>query len=495
MDFPLLKGDSVEELLDIILKALNDLVEYELAVILKLKNKETLTVQKARGPLSSEEIEHFQINLASRRDIADMIARREPYLFPEEEDHVDTYQEILDMPEGHSCLVAPLYFKETPVGMLTLDHRVCRKYSPGIVRFIASISKLISIILTQGDTSRYLLEQQRLLTEERNRLLRFEGGPFRGVIGRSPRWQDAMEGVRIVAGSNLAVLIQGETGTGKEEAARLIHRLSSQKDGPFIALNCSALSSGLAESELFGHEKGAFTGAAGRRKGRFELAHGGTLFLDEIGDLPADLQPKLLRALQEGVFERVGGEEPVRSDVRIIAATHVDLQKAVEKRAFREDLFYRLNVFPVSLPPLRERGEDVILLAEHFINTLKKEDYPLLKMGPGVPDDLVSYDWPGNVRQLYNFIRRGALVSGGSVIKREHLFPEDVVFSVPRQGSDPIISLDDAVARHIRVALERSQGKIYGTGGAAELLGLKPSTLQSKMKKLGIERTLFRQDI
>ena len=373
--------------------------------------------------------------------------------------------------------------------MLTLDHRVCRKYSPGIVRFIASISKLISIILTQGDTSRYLLEQQRLLTEERNRLLRFEEGPFRDVIGRSPRWQAAMESVKTVAGSNLAVLIQGETGTGKEEAARLIHRLSSRKDGPFIALNCSALSSGLTESELFGHEKGAFTGATGRRKGRFELAHGGTLFLDEIGDLPADLQPKLLRALQEGVFERVGGEDPVHSDVRIIAATHVDLRKAVEKRLFREDLYYRLNVFPIFLPPLRERGEDVLLLSEHFINKLKKgEDYPQLKLDTGVADDLVSYDWPGNVRQLYNFIRRAALVSGGSVIKREHLFPGDIVFSVPRLDAEPIVTLDRAVYRHIRMALERCQGKIYGTGGAAELLGLKPSTLQSKMKKLGIVR-------
>ncbi len=483
----LLLESPAEEFLQIILNALKDLVDYELAVILKFRDATTLDVQKADGPLLNEKIARFSIDLENRKDLAELINRKQPYVFPEDQDHVDTYEEILDLPEGHSCMIAPLHLEDSPVGLLTLDHRVCRKYTPDVVRFIGSISRLISIILSQNDTSRYLLEQSRKLTEERNLLLQMDDERFRRVIGRSAPWQAVLDSVKIVAGSDLSVLIQGETGTGKEEIARLVHRLSSRKDGPFIALNCSALSPSLAESELFGHEKGAFTGAYSRKKGRFELAHGGTLFLDEIGDLPAELQPKILRALQEGVYERVGGEESVFSNVRVIAASHVDLAGAVENRSFREDLFYRLSEYPVYLPSLRERGDDVILLAEYFVNNLRKEgDYPFLQIDRGALDALASYKWPGNVRELYNYIRRGAVLSGGTKIRREHLFSGN---HLPETSSPPpasMMTLDDAIASHIRAALQECGGKIYGPGGAAERLDVKPSTLQSKMKKLGI---------
>ncbi len=487
MENPSIFKNTAEELLQIILNALKELVDYELAVILKFSNQRTLAVQKADGPLFNETIAHFSINLEDRKDLAELISRKEPYLFPVDEKHMDTYEEILDLPDGHSCMIAPLHLEDSPVGLLTLDHRECRKYTPEIVRFISSISKLISIVLAQNDTSRYLMEQSRKLTEERNLLLQMDNGLFRDVVGRSGPWQAVLDSVKMVAGSDLSVLIQGETGTGKEEIARLVHRLSSRNDGPFIALNCSALTPSLAESELFGHEKGAFTGAGSRKKGRFELAHGGTLFLDEIGDLPLELQPKILRALQEGVYERVGGEESVYSNVRVIAASHVDLKEAVRKKEFREDLYYRLSEYPVFLPPLRERGEDVILLAEHFVQKLRSTgDYPFLQIDGGALDALASYGWPGNVRQLYNYIRRGAVVSGGTMIRKEHLFTDHVPAEKTGRIPAGAVTLDEAMAAHIRGALQACGGKIYGKDGAAERLGLKPSTLQSKMKKLGI---------
>ncbi|MDC7226520.1 MAG: sigma 54-interacting transcriptional regulator, partial [Spirochaetales bacterium] len=349
-----------EEILELILEGLNDLVDFELAVILKIRGKDRLEVQKAVGPLRSERLTDFAISLAERKDIAALMDAGKPYLFNEDEEHVDTYAEILEMPEGHSCLVSPLTFEDQPVGMLTLDHSACSKFSPEIVKFIGTISKLITIIIAQSDTSAYMLEKQKLLTEERNLLLSAESIKFSKVIGNSQAWHSVLDAVKLVAGSDVSVLIQGETGTGKEEIARLLHRLSARDGRPFVALNCSTLTPSLAESALFGHEKGAFTDAYSSRKGQFELADGGTLFLDEIGDLPMEVQPKLLRALQEGAFERVGGEKQIKCDVRIVAASHIDLQEAIGRKAFREDLYYRIGVFPLHLPALRERDNDVL---------------------------------------------------------------------------------------------------------------------------------------
>jgi hydrogenase-4 transcriptional activator len=291
-------------------------------------------------------------------------------------------------------------------------------------------------------------------------------------------------------------LILGETGTGKEEAARLVHRLSARSNYPFVAVNCSALPANLAESELFGHEKGAFTGAQGLRKGRFELANGGTLFLDEAGDLPLEVQPKLLRALQEGLFERVGGEQTVRVDVRLIAATNMDLTTAVEKGQFREDLFYRLSVFPIKLPPLRERGLDVILLAQLFASRLRlRTGWENLSFNEEALDALTCLSWPGNVRELKNAIERAAILAVGGIMGPEHFSSgEQNCILIPCSNSNVltdinnILSLDEIQKQHILKTLKACSGKIYGKNGAASKLGLKPTTLQSRMKKLGITK-------
>jgi transcriptional regulator with GAF, ATPase, and Fis domain len=290
-------------------------------------------------------------------------------------------------------------------------------------------------------------------------------------------------------------MITGETGTGKEQVARAIHSLSNRALRPFIALNCSALSSGLAESELFGHEKGAFTGAVNQRKGRFELANTGTLFLDEIGDLPLEIQPKLLRALQQQTFERVGGEKTITADVRIICATHVDLAKAVEKGAFREDLYYRLNVFQINLPPLRERGEDVFLLASHFIEKIKlRMNKPNLRLSDESINLLLNYKWKGNVRELQNMLERAAILAVDCIIEPKHL-SEDFKSkkkSIPESTVEiPVTSLNSAIKSQIENALKKTNGKVYGNDGAAFLLGMKPTTLQSKIKKLGIDREKY----
>jgi transcriptional regulator with GAF, ATPase, and Fis domain len=496
-----------ETVLDLILKSMNEILNYELAVILKLKDKNKLVVEKADGPLANTQFNTFQIDLNQRKDLAEIISRESPFLFSETLPHIDTYDEILDLPGNHSCLVAPLYFQNQAIGILTLDHRACGMFSPSIIRFVGVISKLIAIILTQNDSSLLLMSQKNDLTRERNFLLRHENDVFSKMIGDSHAWQLVIENIRTVAASDLPVLIQGETGTGKEMAARMIHDLSTRADKPFITLNCSALNSGLAESELFGHEKGAFTSAVIQRKGRFELAEGGTLFLDEIGDLPAEIQPKLLRALQEGTYERVGGEKTLFSDVRIIAASNKNLREEVTRGSFREDLFYRLGVFPIFLPPLRQREGDIILLANTFISEINRKepnrDYSLTNESV---ECLLTYYWPGNVRELQNVIRRSALVAGKGKIKPAHLalkeaslgMKEVKVNKLENSKTGPILissvetenfpEMDTIIKEHIQKALLICHGRIYNENGAAQLLGIKPTTLQSKMKKLGIKR-------
>lgn len=481
---------------------MNQLLNYELAVILKLKSKDKLVVERADGPLANHKFEKFQIDLNNRQDIADIIDKEVPFLFPEKITHLDTYNEILDLPDAHSCLVAPLYIHNKPIGIMTLDHTKCGMFSPSIVRFIGTISKLIAIIITQNDSSLQLLSQRKNLTEERNFLLRPENSAFEKMVGNSPAWRSVIEQIRTVAASDLPVLLQGETGTGKEVAARIIHDLSTRSDKPFITVNCSALNPGVAESELFGHEKGAFTSAVYQRKGRFELADGGTLFLDEIADLPAEIQPKLLRALQEGTFERVGGEKTRNSDVRIIAASNKNLRLEVKNKTFREDLYYRLGVFPIFLPPLRDREGDIILLAERFLRELNKEHY----LTNQSVECLMKYNWPGNVRELQNVIQRSALVSAGGKIEKEHLalmetYKWDSIYKTVPEKSSLIDTnpedtgsltsfpfMDQVIKNHIRRALKLCKGQIYSDNGAAKLLGIKPTTLQSKMKKFDIER-------
>jgi len=304
------------------------------------------------------------------------------------------------------------------------------------------------------------------------------------LIGSSPKFRAVLSDVDRIAPVDSAVLIQGETGTGKEVIARAIHEASPRRKHRFVALNCAAIPSALLESELFGHERGAFTGACAQTKGRFQMADGGTLFLDEIGDMPLELQPKLLRVLQEREFERLGSAQTVRINVRVVAATNQDLGQLVTKKLFRADLFYRLNVIPICLPPLRERVQDILPLTEFFV---AKFAASFNKPIDSIPDEVVAvlkaHDWPGNIRELQNFIERAVLFSPGSVLR----LPLDLKQMVKQSSESVSGTLADADREHILETLKQTDWLIGGQGGAADRLGLPRTTLIYKMRKLGIE--------
>ena len=304
-----------------------------------------------------------------------------------------------------------------------------------------------------------------------------------GIVGTSPVLQDAFRQARIVAPTDSTVLINGETGTGKELFAGLIHELSRRSGGPFIRLNCAAIPEGLLESELFGHEKGAFTSAIAQRMGRFEAANHGTLFLDEIGDVPPSLQPKLLRVLQEREFERLGSGSTVRVDVRVIAATNKNLSELVAEQAFRIDLFYRLNVFPITLPRLRDRREDIPDLVRHFVrNAAASMQRPIRTIPCEAMQTLMDHHWPGNVRELQNIIERAVILAEDGVLRVPRLDPKRDVESSHCGGS----TLNQMERGYILEVLDKTSWIIGGKNGAAWRLGLPRTTLISKMKKLGI---------
>jgi PAS domain S-box-containing protein len=340
-------------------------------------------------------------------------------------------------------------------------------------------------------TARVLAEAERARLREQNQYLQDEIKSvhnFEEIVGRSPALTAVLDQVRRVAPTDATVLISGETGTGKELIARAIHSASRRRDKPLIKLNCAALPSGLVESELFGHEKGAFTGAIARHTGRFELADGGTIFLDEIGELPAEAQAKLLRVLQEREFDRVGGTAPRRVDVRVIAATNRDLLKAVREKAFREDVYYRLSVFPLRLPPLRERVEDIPLLARFLLDRFAaRVGRRFDGIAPETLSRLLAYPWPGNVRELENVLERAVILATGPVLEidREVLGPPPAeTASAPAPPS----TLEDVEREHMLTVLRQTRWVIAGPRGAAAALGLHPNTLRSRLKKLGIAR-------
>ena len=305
-----------------------------------------------------------------------------------------------------------------------------------------------------------------------------------GIIGTSRILTSMMEQIRVVAPTDSTVLIQGETGTGKELVAEALHNLSPRRNAPLVKVNCAAIPAGLIESELFGHERGAFTGALTQRTGRFEMANGGTLFLDEIGDLAWDLQVKLLRVLQEQEFERLGGTRSIRVNVRLIAATHRELLQMVADKEFRADLFYRISVFPIALPPLRDHRDDIPALARHFVAKYAER---MNKVVTEIPSEtmeaMLGYDWPGNVRQLQNFIEHGVIVSPGPA------FAPPLNQLRPQRSSLPKNSktLDDATRDHVLQTLEETKWVVGGRHGAAARLGIARTTLVSKMRRLGIE--------
>jgi PAS domain S-box-containing protein len=337
------------------------------------------------------------------------------------------------------------------------------------------------------------LEVLKARLEEENLYLKEEIDavqPFAGLVGQSDALKYVFLRIRQVAGSATSVLIEGETGVGKELVARAIHEASPRSQQPFVRVNCAALPASIVESELFGHVAGAFTGATRLRKGRFELADRGTLFLDEVGELPLALQAKLLRVLQEGEFERVGSSDTIRTDVRIIAATNRSLKAEVAAGRFREDLFYRLNVFPVTVPPLRERREDIALLVKHLVPLLAADaGKEIREVAAPALRSLSEYSWPGNVRELRNVLERAVLQSPDGILRLPEALEAPGAPAVKPAPAPPVASLREHERRHILAALEQTRGRVNGPGGAAEILGINPNTLRSRMKKLGIEAT------
>ena len=355
-------------------------------------------------------------------------------------------------------------------------------------------------------TDRVLMEREKARLEAQNTYLIEEikeTHNFEEIVGQSRALAEVIEKVKLVASTDSSVLILGETGTGKELVARAVHSNSERRNRPLVKVNCAALPAGLIESELFGHEKGAFTGAIDRRIGRFELAHGGTIFLDEIGDMPPDLQAKLLRVLQEQEFERVGGSNLIKVDVRVIAATNRDLFRSASEGTFRQDLYYRLNVFPIQMPPLRERREDIPPLVHYFVRRFSlKIGRKITRIQRETMERLMNYSWPGNVRELENVIERAVILSPGIELEvGPGVLPEIAAVAsaqavVPRPAPEEKgpeapspQSIDQVERNHILEVLMRTNWRIEGSDGAAALLNLNPSTLRSRMKKLGVQRS------
>ena len=392
--------------------------------------------------------------------------------------------------EGLRCaLTLPLLAKGGILGTFNISSKTPNRYLEKEIEFLSIVADQITVAI---DNCRAYEEIKRLQSEldRENIYLREEIKTeynFEELIGKSAVLKKILRRVEEVAGTDSSVLITGETGTGKELIARAVHQHGKRKHRALIKVNCAALPVGLIESELFGHEKGAFTGAIYKKIGRFELADGGTIFLDEIGDLPQEVQVKLLRVLQEHEFERVGGTQTIKVDVRVIAATNRNLEKAVRENSFRADLYYRLNVFPIHLPPIRERKEDIPLLTRFFVNKyMLKIGKRIEKIGQGTMNRLMAYSWPGNIRELENIIERAIILSKGSSLEIEdELFPS---LDPPDQEENRPLTLEKVERGHILKILEKTRWVVDGGKGAAKILKLHPNTLRSRMQKLGIRR-------
>jgi len=386
-----------------------------------------------------------------------------------------------------ACAV-PLLSRNRVLGTLLLGRREARPYDQEDVTFLTQLCNQVAIALDCAIAHDELRQLKMQLTNERvDRAdeTRNEVN-FKDIVGQSAALRRVLQQAATVGPTSSTVLIYGETGTGKELIARAIHDLSPRSANPFVKLNCAAIPTGLLESELFGHERGAFTGAIAQRIGRFEAANTGTMFLDEVGEIPLDLQTKLLRVLQEREFERLGSSRVIRTDARLIAATNRDLADAVERQRFRADLFYRLNVFPIHLPPLRQRSEDIPVLVRYFAGQFARRMSKVIETIPSETMEALSrYTWPGNIRELQNVIERAVILSCGSVLRVpiEDLLPGPVQ---PRDGAPQ--TLEEAERAHILKILAETRWLLSGPRGAAARLGMNRSTLQFRMKKLGILR-------
>jgi formate hydrogenlyase transcriptional activator len=389
-----------------------------------------------------------------------------------------------------SICSVPLMARDRTIGTLALSRLTSDVWTPDDVEFLAQVASQIAIAVENSISYRQLSEMRERLATEKLYLedeIRLDQN-VGNMIGEGAAFQSVLKGVHIVAPTDSTVLILGETGTGKELVARAIHELSSRKKGSFVKVNCAAIPASLLESELFGHEKGSFTGAIGQKIGRFELAHQGTLFLDEIGELPLELQPKLLRAIQDQEFERVGGTRTIRTDVRFVAATNRNLKAMVDENEFRADLYYRLHVFPLDVPSLRDRREDIPLLARYFVQKhAQRMGRRIDTISTSALEELTRYDWPGNIRELQNVLERSVILTNGSTLRLA--MPEFITRAAPAllHARNSHVSHTTERDRIVR-ALEEAQGQVGGPDGAAARLGLKRTTLQSRMRKYNIAR-------
>jgi transcriptional regulator with GAF, ATPase, and Fis domain len=401
--------------------------------------------------------------------------------------------------KNDSILTLRLFLQDEYIGAASFFARGSGRFSQEHADLVAPLREPFAIALSNSLRYKELLELKNLLAED-NRFLQSELRQIAGeeIIGTDFGLKDVMKMVRQVAPLSSPVLLLGETGTGKEVIAGAIHNLSPRKSGPFIKVNCGAIPENLVDSELFGHEKGAFTGALSRKRGRFERANGGTIFLDEVGELQPDAQVRLLRVLQDKEIERVGGTEPIKVDIRIIAATHRDLETMIKDGTFREDLYFRINVFPITIPSLRERTGDIPALVQYFMHKKSREigRKEIPSLAPGALEQLIAYSWPGNVRELENSVERALILNKGESLvfhdlhvslKPEFHFKQGLESEFhPNLQDKNSLALDAVMSGHIRQVLEITGGKIEGKGGAAELLQMNPSTLRKRMRKLGI---------
>jgi transcriptional regulator with GAF, ATPase, and Fis domain len=398
-----------------------------------------------------------------------------------------------------SLLVLRLIVGGDIVGAVSFIARGSGRFTQNHADLLTLLREPFAIALSNCIRYQELLRLQEMLVED-NRFLRNELRQAAGeeIIGADFGLRGVMDMVRHVAPLSSPVLLLGETGTGKEVVASAIHKLSPRKDGPFVTVNCGAMPESLVDSELFGHEKGAFTGALSQKRGRFERAHGGTIFLDEVGELQPEVQVRLLRVLQEKEIERVGGTEPIKIDIRVIAATHRDLDAMIEEGKFREDLYFRLKVFPIVIPPLRERKGDIPSLVQYFLQK-KCREMGLADIPPVAPEGLerlIAYPWPGNVRELENAVERALILSKGNPLafndirtplKSESYYEfRGASERYPKLQREDSLALDTVVSGHIRRVLDMAGGNVGGKGGAAQMLHINPSTLRKKMRKLGI---------
>ena len=418
------------------------------------------------------------------------LQQRSPLIFSKDQMQgftADITQRFLAEGLQSLCCV-PLTRPHGPLGVLVLGSTRTDAFQPEDLILLKQVAAQLALAMeNRRATIEIDLLKERLAGERKY----LEGeinlqGRFAEIIGESPALKKVLDQAVTVATSDATVLILGETGTGKELMARAIHRMSGRKDGGFIKVNCAAVPTGLFESELFGHEKGAFTGAVSQKIGRLELAHGGTLFLDEVGEIPLDLQPKLLRVLQDQEFERLGSTRTIRVNLRLVAATNRDLARSIADHEFRSDLFYRLNVFPIRMPSLRERGEDIPLLVRHFVRKLGlRMDRHIESIPTETMKALREWSWPGNIRELENLMERSVILSDGSALR---VPLSEMQTDHPTDAPSPDHTLDKAEREHILRVLRETHGVLSGPDGAAHRLGLKRTTLQSKMQRLKITR-------